>query len=334
MPPPTIHRVADLAGVSVATVSRALKQPDKVHPTTRARVIEAVEAIGFVPNGQARTFRRQASETVILLVRDIGNPFYLEIYKGVEEAAFEAGYRVLMGDARMDDTRIHHYLGVVRERHADGLILMTGRLPEPLRRRPAALPPMVVALEYLADFDLPTIRIDNAGAAEAAVAHLIGLGHRAIAHVTGPMPERMSIDRDAGYRAALAAAGIRRDPALTVLGDYSLAAGRTAVAGLLDNGTPFTAVFASNDEMAMGAISELRARGRRVPEDVSVVGFDDIVFAEAAGLTTIHQPRREIGRGAMKLLIAELRGEPRPDAPLIVPSPLVVRASTAAVPTL
>ncbi|GAU85517.1 transcriptional (co)regulator CytR [Bosea sp. BIWAKO-01] len=327
---PTIATVAELAGVSTATVSRALQRPDKVQPETRKRVLEAVAATGFVPNSQARNLRSRATRTVILLVRDISNPFYLEIYKGVEEAAMRAGYKVLMGDARDDDERIAHYVDMVRARHADGLILMVGRFPDALQTELSRLPPIVIALETFPELALPTVSIDNIAAARQAVEHLLGLGHRRIAHITGPLPERLAVDRLAGYRSALAAAGIAADEALIVEGDFSLDAGRRAVRRLHETGTGFTALFAASDQMAFGAISELRACGFSVPADVSVVGFDDIVLADAfmPPLTTIHQPRFDIGRQAMARMIGLLGEEPTA-ANLVMETRLVVRGSTA-----
>jgi LacI family repressor for deo operon, udp, cdd, tsx, nupC, and nupG len=329
MPAPTIATVAELAGVSTATVSRALQRPDKVQPQTRERVMAAVRATGFVPNSQARNLRSRASRTVILLVRDISNPFYLEIYKGVEEAAVEAGYKVLMGDARNDDERIQHYVDMVRARHADGLILMVGRFPERLKAELDRLPPIVIALETFPDLALPFVKIDNVAAAAEAVEHLIALGHRRIAHITGPMPETLSLDRLAGYRQALTAHGIPPDDALVVEGDFSLAAGRAAVRQLAEGGVDFTAIFAASDPMAVAAISELRARGLAVPDEVSVVGFDDIVLADAfePPLTTIHQPRFDIGRQAMARMIG-LLAEESGGEDVVFATRLVVRGST------
>ncbi|MBS7706565.1 LacI family DNA-binding transcriptional regulator [Chelatococcus asaccharovorans] len=331
MATPTLATVAKLAGVSTATVSRALQRPDKVQPETRRRIMEAVAATGFVPNSQARNLRSRASRTVILLVRDISNPFYLEIYKGVEEAAVEAGYSVLMGDARDDDQRIQHYVDTVRARHADGLILMIGRFPEALKAEIPRLPPIVIALETFPDIALPTVRIDNIAASREAVNHLIGLGHRRIAHITGPMPERLALDRLAGYRAALAEHGIGEDEALVLNGDFSLAAGRRAVRRLFETDTAFTAIFAASDQMAVGAISELRARGHHVPADISVVGFDDIVLADAfePPLTTVHQPRFAIGRQAMAQMIAMLSNKAPATTPdILMETRLIIRGST------
>ncbi|MCW5695614.1 MAG: LacI family DNA-binding transcriptional regulator [Bauldia sp.] len=324
-----IRKVAELAGVSTATVSRALTQPDRVAEATRARVLEAVRSTGFVPNRQAVNFRRQTTGNVVLLVRDISNPFYLDIYGGVEEHAFANGYRVLMGDAGDDDARVRRYVEMVRNRQADGLILMTGWLPKGLADGP--LPPMVVALEQLQEANLPTIAIDNRKAARLAVEHLIGLGHQRIAHLTGPMRLVMSHERQAGYLEALAAAGIERRPELIFNGNFHYSSGRDAVAAFGAAGVGFTAIFAANDEMAIGAVNELRARGQRVPDDVSVVGFDDLVYAESSDppLTTIRQPRRAIGSESMRMMISLLQGSPSPADRVEAAVELIVRASTA-----
>lgn len=325
-----IRQVAELAGVSTATVSRALQQPDKVREETRRKVMEAVEKANFVPNAQARIFRQRATKTIILLVRDIANPFYLEIYRGIEEAAGEAGYKVLMGDARNDAARVAAHIDLVRQKHADGIILMTGRFPEELRTGPARLPPVVVASETIAGLDLPTVKVDNVAAARGAVEHLIGAGHRDIAHLAGPLPESLAAERLEGYRQALEAAGIDYRAELVAEGDYSIEAGREGVRGLMAKGAGFTAIFAASDQMAIGAIAELRRNGLSVPGDVSVVGFDDIIFANAfePPLTTVRQPRREMGRAAMALMVDCLNGRP-PHEPVELPTELVIRGSVA-----
>jgi LacI family repressor for deo operon, udp, cdd, tsx, nupC, and nupG len=330
MSAPTIRKVAALAGVSTATVSRALSHPGLVSEATREKVLAAVGETGFVPNRQAVDFRRRATGNIVLLVRDITNPFYLDIYRGVEEHAFANGYRVLMGDG-IDDARIGRYVEMVRNRQADGLILMTGRVPEALRH--TRLPPIVVVLETVEGLSLPTVAIDNRAAARLAVEHLLGLGHRRIAHVTGPMHLEMARERHAGYRDALVAAGIAPDPALTVAGDFHFSTGRRAAETLLAARPDVTAIFLANDEMAVGAVGALRTRGLSVPGDVSVVGFDDVFFAEASDppLTSVRQPRREIGRAAMAMMIGRLGGEAPPDR-IMAGVELVVRASSAPPP--
>ncbi|MFK0386408.1 LacI family DNA-binding transcriptional regulator [Agrobacterium sp. NPDC090273] len=325
-----IREVAALAGVSIATVSRALQQPDKVRPETRKKVFDAVRQANFVPNAQAASFRRQSNNTVILLVRDIGNPFYLEIYKGVEEAAGEAGYKVLMGDARNDENRVATHIDMVRQKHADGLILMTGQFPSDLLDQGDALPPIVIASETVAGITLPTVKVDNRAASQNAMRHLIEAGHKRIVHLAGPFPESLAKERFDGYQDALLEAGIGFSDELVVTGDYSIEAGRQAIAALIENGISFTAIFASSDQMAIGAISELRARGLSVPSDISVIGFDDIIFANAfePPLTTVRQPRQEMGRKAMALMVDRLNGK-RAAETIILDTELVVRGSVA-----
>ncbi len=308
---PNIRDVAKAAGVSTATVSRALAQPDKVREATLKKVMDAVEKTGFVPNRQASMFRSRKSNTVILLVRDISNPFYLDIYKGVEEAAFAAGYKVLMGDAREDDERITHYIEAVRECHADGLILMIGSFPQKLLEQTDRLPPIVVALEEIDGLKAPTVRVDNVAAAEGAVAHLIAKGHKRIVHLTGPLNEYLGKARLQGYRQALQKAGLPVDESLVMPGDFSLNAGYDQTARLLADGVQFSAIFASSDQMAIGAASALREKGLSIPEDVSLVGFDDTLIASIfyPPLTTVHQPRREIGRAAMAMMIRKLSSQ-------------------------
>jgi LacI family repressor for deo operon, udp, cdd, tsx, nupC, and nupG len=325
----TIRSVAELAGVSTATVSRTLAHPERVAEATRTRVLEAVHSTGFVPNRQAVNFRRRATQNIILLVRDIANPFYLDIYRGVEELAFANGYRVLMGDSRFDDARLLRYVDMVRNRHADGLILMTGWLPEGLTE--ASLPTTVVASELVRDSLLPTVSVDNRSAAHLAVDHLIGLGHRRIAHLSGPTRLVMSADRHGGYLDALAGAGIGFDPALALVGDFHFASGAESVTALLDAGIDFTALFCDNDEMAIGAIRELRRRGLCVPTDVSVVGFDDMDYAASSdpGLTTVRQRRHEIGRRAMQMLVDLLAGHSLAGQREEIEVELVIRDSTA-----
>jgi LacI family repressor for deo operon, udp, cdd, tsx, nupC, and nupG len=311
-------------------VSRALQQPDKVRPETRKKVFDAVRQANFVPNAQAASFRRQSNNTVILLVRDIGNPFYLEIYKGVEEAASEAGYKVLMGDARNDVNRVANHIDMVRQKHADGLILMTGQFPTELLDQVDNLPPIVIASETVAGIALPTVKVDNRAASKNAMRHLIEAGHKQIVHLAGPFPETLAQERFDGYRDALTEAGIGYDETLLVSGDYSIESGRQAITGLLERGISFTAIFASSDQMAIGAISELRARGLSVPGDVSVTGFDDIIFANAfePPLTTVRQPRQEMGRKAMALMVERLNGK-RTAETIVMDTELVVRGSVA-----
>lgn len=326
----TIADVARLAGVSTATVSRALKKPDVVSQAMRERVQAAVSRVNYVPNSLARNLRTQRSGVIILLVRKIDNPFYLEVFRGVESAAREHGLSVLMGNAEHDDGGGKRYFDMVRERAADGMILMTGQQP-PAGCDQAQLP-IIVALESVPGCAWPTIQVDNVAAAREATQYLLSLGHRRIAHVSGPTPEILGLARSEGYRGALQQAGLAVDPALEIRGDYSMDAGRRAAATLLQAPTRPSAVFCDNDTMAMGVITGMREAGLKVPADVSVMGFDDIVFARgyAPPLTTVHQPRHDIGVRALALLVRRMAGEKLPLEPIVLPTHIAVRASTAA----
>lgn len=177
---------------------------------------------------------------------------------------------------------------------------------------------------------LPTVKVDNRAASINAMRYLIEAGHRRIVHLAGPVPESLAQERFDGYRDALAEAGIAYADELLVTGDYSIEAGRQAIASLLEGGIAFTAIFASSDQMAIGAISELRGRGLSVPADVSVIGFDDIIFANAfePPLTTVRQPRQEMGRKAMALMVDRLNGK-RTAETIVLDTELVVRGSVA-----
>ena len=330
---PRIKDIAERLGVSPATVSRALSDTGLVAEPTLSRIREAASALDYRPNVSARNLRTRRSMAALMVVRDVGNPFYLEIMKGVEAAAREAGYAVLMGNTENDPDRETEYFDMLRDGHADGMILMTGKLPSKpgyLDRLPKNLP-VVVALEMIEGSGFPHVQIDNEAAAADAVRHLISLGHRRIAHIAGPVPEIMSLKRRAGYRKAMAEAGLPVPDGYEQRGDYLLHTGQELCRRLFDLPEPPTAIFVANDEMAFGAIHELRRLGRDVPGDVSVVGFDDIYLSEAffPPLTTVSQPRAEIGREAMTLLLAMFSGEEGPPRPIVLPTTLKVRGTTA-----
>ncbi|WP_425987256.1 LacI family DNA-binding transcriptional regulator [Ensifer sp. R-19] len=331
---PKIKDIAERAGVSVATVSRALSGSSLVTDETRKRIHELARELNYRPNVSARNLRTRRSMSVLLVVRDVGNPFYLEILKGVEATARAAGYAVLMGNTENDPDREVEYFNMLRDGHADGMILMTGKLPEPQPGESAAVShlPIVVALEMIETAGFPHVQVDNSAAARSAVDHLIALGHRRIAHIAGPLPEVMAMHRRDGYRAAMAAAGLPIPEGYEVRGDYLLESGEACVAELFALPEPPSAIFVANDEMAYGAIHALRRLGLDVPGDVSVVGFDDLYLSKAfyPPLTTVSQPRTDIGRTAMSLLLDILSGDDVAAAPAVVlPTALNIRGSTA-----
>jgi LacI family repressor for deo operon, udp, cdd, tsx, nupC, and nupG len=334
---PTIGDVARLAGVSTATVSRALHSPEVVSEAARNAVLEAVRNTGYTQNTAAQSLRQRRAKAVLVLVPDIGNTFFSEILAGIERVASAAGQTILIGDTANDVEREEDFLRYLRNGRADGVLLLNGRLPPSivagLEEDIGPPPPMVTISEALDRQVVPHVGIDNVAAAEMAVRHLLDLGHRRIAHLCGPAGNILTRQRLAGYRRAMAAAGVAEADHTLLSGDFTAESGGRAALQLLAMAERPSAIFCSNDEMAMGLISVLHGRGIAVPGDLSVVGFDDIVFAKTyiPALTTIHQPRLAIGERAMQILLGMLDGtsgrDPRTS---LLEARLVVRASTAA----
>lgn len=330
---PTIIEVAALAGVSTATVSRVLSQPERVSTQTRERVLEVVQSVGYMPNVAARTLRTLRAAKILLTVPDISNPFFASVIRGAEEAARDAAYSVVVGDTRHDAQVEDQYAEMLSRREVDGLIFLGHRLPEslrPLLARQGASAPIVNGCEYSPDIGVPSVHIDNAAAGEDAVEHLIGLGHRNIGVITGPPISPLTRDRLAGAMRAAERHGLR-DRLLVRSGDYSAPSGFAQASDLLAQRV--TAIFCFSDEMAIGAISAISQAGLSCPEDVSVVGFDDLPLARffQPALTTIAQPKGQIGRQAVELLVNILRGAENSTRQITLPHELIVRRSTTAV---
>lgn len=331
-----IEDVAALAGVSIATVSRALSLPGKLKPETLARVNAAVLQTGYTPNLAARNLRARRSMMVLVVVPDIGNPFFSEVLRGIDETLVGRGYGLLIGNlGGAPDAKAHHMVDVVQAGQVDGVLLLNGFVPQHAGRSLAALGvPVVAVCEAIEGADLPQVCVGNREAARQAVAHLAGLGHRRLAYLAGPSGNVLDREREAGFREGLADAGIPDGEAVFWPGDFTFRAGETAAELFLRRGVRPTAVFAANDEMAIGFMGRVRAAGLDIPQDVSVVGFDGIAFADYAEprLTTFRQPRRELGTRGAELLIRAMAGEaiPPPERQQRLPVPLLIRASTCA----
>jgi LacI family repressor for deo operon, udp, cdd, tsx, nupC, and nupG len=330
--PTTIKDVAAALGMSVATVSRALSQPELLKQETRERVLSAVQRLGYRPNLLARSLRRGRTQNILLVVPTL-SPFFLEIYAGAEEVARRTKFQVLLGHSDGDVDREEAYFDQVVSGRADGIILVTGVAPESYGPGRRPLPPLVTVLERLQDHDQPVVRVDHRAGAAEATRHLIELGHRRIAHITGTRRPPSTAQRQAGYRDALKAAGISYSDELLEEGDFSMESGQAAMRRLLALANPPTAVFAGNDEMAFGAMTEARAQGLIVPQDLSMVGFDDQRTAAFYNppLTTVNIPRQELGRRAAHELIERLDGRELANE-IVLPTRLVVRESTAPPP--
>jgi DNA-binding LacI/PurR family transcriptional regulator len=327
---PTIYDVARLAGVSTATVSRALNGTAPIAVATRAAIDDAIAQLGYRPNPIARSLVTRSTQTIALLLPDITNPFYAELVSGIQQVMLEGDQSMLLCTTNGDPEQEARYLRLLRAKHVDGVLVDgLGLAPERIAAFVEDGFP-VVCLDRDVDFPtIPLVQVDNRLGARLATDHLVSLGHTRIAHITGA-PARISDERIAGYLEALQRAGIAPDPALVAQGDFTEAGGHAAMRALLESNARFSAVFCANDLSAMGALGSVLSSGRKVPLDLSIVGFDDVRLAPYTSppLTTIHQPAAEIARYATELLLALIRGEhPETMRRLFAPT-LVVRAST------
>lgn len=326
----TIIEVAAAAGVSTATVSRVLSQPDCVSVKTRRHVTEVIDRLGYRPNAAARALRTLRVAKLLVTVPDISNPFFASVIRGAEEAARDAGYTVVLGDTRHDPLLENQYADMLGRNEVDGLIFLGHRLPDSLRamvQRLGPRAPIVNGCEYSPDLEVPSVHIDNAAAAGDALDHLIGLGHRDLGLITGPIASPISRDRLSGALSAAERHGVRDGVAVRI-GDYSAQSGFEEATALLESGA--TALFCFSDEMAIGANAAIRAAGLSCPEDVSLIGFDDIPLARFFDppLTTIAQPKDAIGRQAVRLTVDILNGVEPTATHITLPHELIVRWTT------
>jgi LacI family transcriptional regulator, repressor for deo operon, udp, cdd, tsx, nupC, and nupG len=331
-PNPTVQDVARVAKVSTATVSRALSNPERVSKETRGRVVKAVEKTGYVLNHAARNLRRQQSGTIVALVPDIGNSHFSNILQGIESVCAERDLKVLIADTRkpsMAQAKLNDYFS---KNNYDGIVTLDGHMSlSEIKAANPKLPLMVTAGEWSDDPTVPIAVVNNLLGAELAVSHLLEYGHRDIGLVTGLLNHRPGKDRLEGFRATLESADIDPSEAWIFEGDYRLDSGQAAAESWLKLPRRPTAVFCASDLIAFGFISALHEAGIKIPEDVSVAGFDDLDIAGhfVPSLTTVHQPRRAIGSLAARHLLSLLDGV-RPDEKDFQLDPwLVVRKSTA-----
>lgn len=328
-----IDDVARLAGVSTATVSRALRGLPTVSATTRERVLDAAARLGYAASPSASRLAGGKTHTVAVVVPRITRWFFSTVVEAVEERLHAAGYDLLLFNLGGSENARQRLLYTSNlHKRVDALMLIATPLAghDFAAVTGLALPGVTVSSGTPVP-GWPSVRIDDVGAARTATAHLLSLGHRRIAHISGDPGDELAfsthIDRRQGYRDALAVCGIAPDPALDAEATFTISGGSLATIELLARGEPPTAIFAACDEMAMGAISTLRQHGLRVPEDVSVIGVDDHDVSGVVGLTTVAQPAAAQGRVAAERLL-----DPDGDGAVphvILPTRLVVRASTA-----
>ena len=313
---PTILDIARRAGVSTATVSRALATPERVTETTRSKVMAVIEESGYTPNATARSLRARSTKIVLALVPGMSNTFFTPILNAVEDTLSAAGYGMIIGDTRNSVAKETLYARLIRAGQVDGVILFTGHLPrdEEARMADGPAPITLVCNEIPGETSYSIFDVANRQAARAATDYLIAAGHRRIAHIGGPVGNIEAWERKRGFAEALSAAGLSFDENLIWGHGFRYESGLDAAASYLALDDPPTAVFAGADHAAIGFIRTLREAGIGVPDDVSVIGFDDIDYCSVVDppLTTMRQPRAELGRLAAEDLLARMvRGAPK-----------------------
>lgn len=331
----TMRDVARQAGVSITTVSHVINNSRAVSDGARQRVETAMLELGYKPNTLARSLRRQQTHIVGMIVPDSANPFFAEIARGIEDASFKQNYNVVLCNTEGDLEKQISYTNVLIQNQVAGIVFVAAgvstELVEDLQRRQV---PLVVVDREVPDVAVDTVLTDHYQGGRLATQHLVDLGHRRIACISAGSELSPSSDRVTGYQDVLRENGLAVDEQLIVRGDFQYKSGFEAAQQLLALAEPPTAVFASNDLMAVGCISAATQQGLRVPEDLSVVGFDDVRLASFTNppLTTIAQPKREIGTLAVDMLLARINDLASPIRFERLDTALKVRYSTAVWP--
>jgi LacI family transcriptional regulator len=326
----TLRDVAAKAGVSAITVSRALNNTGYVSPDTRRRIYDAATALNYVPNDLASSLRSKRTQLLALLVTDVTNPFWTTVARGVEDAAMDAGYGVILCNTDEDPAKEARYLDLLLRRRIDGLIIgPTSESTEILQALEGRRVPFVLIDRLVSGICADIVRGDSRNGAYQLTMHLLQTGYRRIGMVSGPLTVSTSEDRVAGYVDALREMGIPSDPALVRCGGYRESWGYQATLDLLSLDSPPDALFAANNFIALGVLRALRSLELSVPEDIALVCFDDFphVTASTPFLTTMMQPAGEIGSVAIRLLLDRLANPDLDQREVVLPTQLLVHAS-------
>ena len=324
----TIETVAQMAGVSISTVSRVLSGTVTVSAQKMRAVEAAAATLGYVPSALAQGLASGRSKTIGVITQSIDSPYYGVMLRGIEDELDLMGYVPMFLSGRWNAKEEAKCIDILRSRRVDGIIILAGRIDDASLASCATTIPTVITGRSLTAPGLFSIDTDNFRGGLDATAFLIDSGHQRIAFITGDPEHADANERQRGYRAALDAAGIRFDPKLVVPGDFHESSGLRAVDELLVRRTQFSAIFAANDQMICGAALGLHRRGLRIPDDISLVGFDDLPGSQymLPPLTTVRQPGFEMGRHAASAMMQLLVGE-TPTA-VDLPPTLIAREST------
>ena len=330
----TIREVAESAGVSYATVSHVINNTRLVSPETRERVLAAMNALNYRPNALARSLRQGKTNTLGLVLPDSANPFFAEISRSIEDEAFKKGYSVFLCNTELDTQRELFYVDVLSKKQVDGIVFVAaGDQADSLEFLVGRNMPVVMIDRDVPSVEVDAVLTDNQLGGYLATHHLLELGHRRIACISGPSSITPSAERMIGYRKALEEAGLPYDEKLILRGDYHAQSGMEITHSILKMNPRPTAIFALNDLMALGALRAAAEDGCTVPGDLAVVGYDDLEIARFTNppLTTIAQPKKEIGVKAIELLVDRISRKDRSPTRLVLPPELIVRRSTQSI---
>jgi LacI family transcriptional regulator len=337
LPIVTMKDVAKKAGVSVTTVSHVINKTRKVSDGLSQLVLAAMEELGYQRNALARSLRRKKTHTIGMILPDSSNPFFAEVARGIEDSSFQHGYSTILCNSDGDLDKEFLYGNVLAEKQVDGIIFVAaGESIEQIRALQTQNMPLVIIDREIPGVTADIVLTNNVQGGEIATRHLLELGHRRIACITGPSNLTSSAERVTGYRRALAKHSVPVDETLVVRGDFQYESGYRATRQLLAVDNPPSAIFACNDLMAIGAISAVAESGRQVPADLSIVGFDDVRPASFSNppLTTIAQPKYEMGVVAATMLLERMRNRSMPPRRRLLNTSLLTRRSTASVADL
>lgn len=326
----TIQDVAKMANVSVATVSRVINNSPSVAPETRETVLHSIKQLNYQPNLLGRNLRRMETRMIIVLLPNISNPFYARVVKGIEDIGHKNGYNVLLCNTDSDINRERLYIDLLKNRLSDGVIFMA---PELCKEELSSIKdsfPVVQCCEYREGADVSYVSIDNTAASYKAVMHLINQGHKRIGMISSSTHVLSIKQREEGYKKALQDSGLKFDSSLIVHGDYSYKSGLRLGKHLLSMNERPTAIFAISDIMAVGVIRSARENGLRIPDDLAVIGFDNISLASMCEplLTTISQPKYDMGCIAMELLLKQIKSGNKEPQYIFLEHELIIRETT------
>jgi len=330
----TVKDVAELAGVSTATVSRALSGLPGVREPLRGNVLDAARRLGYQPNRAARDLRARSNRTIGVLIPDIENPFFTSVVRGIEETLQATGYTLLLANYNEDPEREAAHLATFRAGGVGGLLFAASREPAPLYEQFADSGiPMVAVSRAHKKLRVDQVTVDNRDGAQNATAHLIGRGHKRIALITGPAELNTARERRLGYEDALREAGVAMDERMIVHCDFRQSSGHEAMLRLLGASLRPTAVFAASNLLTLGALQAIHESELDIPTQIAVIGFDEMAWAMSLRppLTTVAQPALDVGRTAAELLLDRIRKPDQPRKQMVLETTLIVRASSGPV---